>query len=151
MENDVPYIWNTEMIYVVAQWTHMLWRQINLFFLCASFRFCLPMCLILFSPSVSLSIPLFVGPLSVLLSLFSTLCLSPDAKSLCLVDPEAVYLVIRNQYRTHFFPTDKSGLSDNYIFLSISVKGCPFPPILFWSLGFFCWYWLGLSKCTGPF
>lgn len=48
---------------------------------------------------------------------------------MCLVDPEAVNLVIHNQYQPHLFPTDKSGLSDNYIFLSSSsVKGWPFSP-----------------------
>jgi len=49
---------------------------------------------------------------------------------MCLVDPEAVNLVILNRYRPHLFPTDKSGLTDNYIFFSMSVKkrrSMPFP------------------------
>lgn len=46
----------------------------------------------------------------------------------CLVDPEAVNLVIHNRYQPHLFPTDKSSLSDKFIFLCMSVKGCPFSP-----------------------
>lgn len=67
---------------------------------------------------------------------------------MCLADPEAVNLVIHNRYQPHLFSADKSDLSDNYISLCTSAKGCPFLCALFRSLGFFCWYWFSRSTCT---
>lgn len=57
--------------------------------------------------------------------------------------PEAVNLVTHNRYHPHVFPSDQSGLFDNFIFLSMSAHGCPFPFVL-------CFGPLDSSACIDP-
>lgn len=112
---------------MAAQWTHTGIKTYESF---------LPLCLFqVLSPTVSyliFSSYLFylLSPLAIVHLTVFVLYFLPFPRCwefMCLVDPEAVNLVIHNRYQPHLFPTDKSGLSDNYIFLSMSVKGWPFP------------------------
>lgn len=148
-ECDEPYLCNTEMPLcgrsLDTQWYKDIW------ILSAS----VPL-----SPNVSYLIFSLYHLLCY--SLHDGLCLSNCLCSLlsafpqmlefmCLVDPEAVNLVIHNQYQPHPCPTDKSGLSDNYVFSSLCLQNSAlFLRSLFWSRGFF-FYWFGLFSCTGPF